>query len=598
MNLHIKKNNQQFFVKNNNRGFSLVEVIVASALLVVVFAGIAGAFKTILELTFYNKTKLSALALVNEELELVRNMSYNNIGTVSGIPSGNIPQTETISLNGTDYTRRVLVQYVDAPEDGIGSADTNGIVTDYKKAKVEVSWTTRGTTRKVSAVSSFVPKGMETTVGGGTFIVNVLDSAGLPLANANVHIENNVLVPAISIDTFSNIDGQVVFPGSPAGSSYEVVVSKTGYSTDKSYDADSSNPNPNPGHFSVIEGETTVATFQIDLLSSKTVNTFEQIKAAEWVDLFNDTSKISNYSSTTVSSGQLTLLDPGTGYEADGFAYSATNSPTYLNSWEEVSWVDNKPPSTNIRYKVYDASGVAPVIIPDADIPGNSSGLTTSPIDISGLSTTTYPSLQIAAFMTSSDTMTTPSLSEWKIKYLKGPIPLPNLSFNMTGNKTIGTDSGGSPIYKYSQNLQTDGTGTLDISSLEWDTYNITVDNVALGLDIGESCGPQPLSVSPGTAVTTNLYFVTHTTNSLLVSVRNSSGVLLKDVLVRLYKTGTDITQTTSSCGQTHFAGIPSGTVSGGNQYSIDLSLSGYTNTTISDVDVSGVSKINVVIDD
>jgi len=510
MNLHIKKNNQQFFVKNNNRGFSLVEVIVASALLVVVFAGIAGAFKTILELTFYNKTKLSALALVNEELELVRNMSYNNIGTVSGIPSGNIPQTETISLNGTDYTRRVLVQYVDAPEDGIGSADTNGIVTDYKKAKVEVSWTTRGTTRKVSAVSSFVPKGMETTVGGGTFIVNVLDSAGLPLANANVHIENNVLVPAISIDTFSNIDGQVVFPGSPAGSSYEVVVSKTGYSTDKSYDADSSNPNPNPGHFSVIEGETTVATFQIDLLSSKTVNTFEQIKAAEWVDLFNDTSKISNYSSTTVSSGQLTLLDPGTGYEADGFAYSATNSPTYLNSWEEVSWVDNKPPSTNIRYKVYDASGVAPVIIPDADIPGNSSGLTTSPIDISGLSTTTYPSLQIAAFMTSSDTMTTPSLSEWKIKYLKGPIPLPNLSFNMTGNKTIGTDSGGSPIYKYSQNLQTDGTGTLDISSLEWDTYNITVDNVALGLDIGESCGPQPLSVSPGTAVTTNLYFVTH----------------------------------------------------------------------------------------
>ena len=598
MNKYLANNKWFFGGAEKHKGLSLVDVVVASALLVIVFLGIAGAFKAILELTFHNKTKLSALALVNEEMELIRNMSYDSIGTVAGIPSGSILQTETVSLNGLDYTRRVLAQYVDAPEDGTGVADTNTIVTDYKRVKVEVSWTRKGKTKKVSLVSSFVPKGMETTAGGGTLIVNVLDSAGLPLASADVHIENNTLNPVVSIDTFSNTDGQVMFPGSPAGSGYEIVVTKTGYSTAQTYDANVANPNPNPGHLSVIEGETAVATFQIDSLASKTVNTFDQIRSAEWGDSFDDMSNISNYSSTTVSAGQLTLFDSGSGYEPDGFAYSATTSPAYLNSWTEISWIDNKPASTNIRYKVYDTSGTSPVIISNTDVPGNSSGLTTSPIDISTLSTTTYPSLQVAGFLTSSDSLATPTISEWKIKYLEGPIPLPNLAFTMTGSKTIGTDGEGSPIYKYLQNLQTDGTATLAISSLEWDTYEITIDNDTLVLDIGESCQPQAFSISPGTSVTTNLYFVPQTSNSLLVAVKNSLGTLLEGASVRLYKTGTDITQTSSSCGQTHFAGIPSGTVSGGSAYSIDLSLAGYTNTTITDVEVSGASTVSVMIDD
>lgn len=587
-----------FFKIPVNKGFSLVEVIVASSLLLIVFIGITGAFKTILELTFYNKAKLSAIALVDEKMELIRNMSYDSIGTVAGIPSGNILQSEVVSLNGINYTRRVLAQYVDAPEDGLGSLDSNGIVADYKRVKVEVSWIKKGKTRKIFMVSSFAPKGIETVTGGGTLIVNVLNSAGMPVPSANVHIENNTISPIVSVNTFSNINGQVMFPGSLVGSDYKVTVTKNGYSTAKTYSADTSNPNPSPGHLSVIEGETTVTTFQIDVLSSKTVNTFEQIKSAQWEDLFNDTSKISAYSSTTVSVNKLTLLDTGTGYETDGFVYSATNSPAYLNKWKEISWADGIPPSTGIIYKIYDARGASPVLVSDVDIPGNSSGLTASPVDISGLSTTTYPALQIAGFLTSSDTAVTPFISDWKIKYTKGPIPLPNIAFNMTGDKTIGTDSGGSPIYKYSQNLQTDLAGTLAISSLEWDTYDITIDNDALGYNIGESCLPQPMSLSPGVSVTTNLYFVSQTANSLLVAVKNSSGNLLKDVSVRLYRNGVDITQKSSSCGQTYFSGISPGTVSGGNAYSIDLSLTGYTNTTITDVEVAGVSNTSIMIND
>jgi hypothetical protein len=584
--------------RNICKGLSMIDVIIASALVMIVFVGISGAFKVILTLSMHNKAKVGALAIANERMELIRNLSYDNIGTVSGIPSGNIPQTETVSLNGIDYTRRVLVQFVDAPEDGTGGSDTNGINTDYKRVKVEVSWNFKGENKSVYLVSNFVPKGIETTAGGGTLIINVLDAASSPVANASVHIENNTLIPVVSIDTFTDINGKTSFPGSPAGSGYEITVTKTGYSTAKTYTADASNPNPNPGHLTVIEGETTVSTFQIDVLSLKRINTFEQIKTVEWEDLFNDISKISLSASTTVSDGKLSLFNGGSGYESDGYAYSATVTPAYLNSWDEIQWEDNKPPSTNIRYKVYDASGVSPILIPDSDIPGNSSGLTTSPIDVSSLSTSTYPALQVAAFLTTEDSMVTPSVFDWKIKYKDGPIPLPNIAFSMTGSKTIGTDTSGSPIYKYSKNLQTDASGSLSVDSLEWDTYNITVNNSVIGYDIGESCYPQPLSLPPNTSTTTNLYFVPQTTNSLLVAVKNSSGDLLDGVSVRLYKTGTDITQTTSSCGQTHFANISSGTVLGGDPYSIDLSLLGYTNTTIADIDVSGPSTISVMIDD
>ncbi len=582
-----------------DRGFSLVDVIVASALVLIVFVSIAGVFKSILDLTFHNKAKVSALAIMNEQMEFLRNFDYDSIGTVSGIPSGIIPQTETVTFNGIDYTRRVLVQYVDAPEDGSDTSDENGITADYKRVKIEVSWDFRGETKKVFSVSNFVPKGIETLEGGGTLIINVLDSLGAPLAAADVHIENNSSDPIVSVDTFTNTEGKVVFPGSPASGSYEITVTKTGYSTSKTYDSDLSNPNPNPGHFSVLEGETTVSTFQIDVLSSKTVKTYEKIKLMEWEDLFNDSSKISQSASTTVSLGGLELEQTLGVYENSGYVYSVDSTPSYLDKWQEVSWNDTESLNASIAYKVYYYDGVSEfILVPDADLSNNSTGFGVSPVDISGLDISTYTSLKIAGFLDTSDTSETPVVLDWKVSYLAGPTPLPNLAFNMKGSKTIGTDDSGDLIYKYSQDLQTNASGVLGIDYLEWDTYNITIDNDTLVLDISESCDPQPLSLSPGISTTTSLYFVTQTSNSLLVTVRDSSNELLSGASVRLYRTGVDTTQTSSSCGQTIFTGISSGSVSNGNAYSIDLSLAGYTNTTISDVDVSGASKINVVIDD
>jgi hypothetical protein len=580
------------------RGASLIDALIGIFIIATAFFAIFGVFRLSVNLVLNTKARIGAVALVNEQIEFLRSLPYDDVGTVGGIPSGAIPQVETVSLNNIEYTRRTFIQFVDAPEDGEGALDENGVTADYKRAKVEVSWNVRSGTKSFFAVSNIVPKGIETLEGGGTISITVIDALGVPIPSAEVHIENNTLATPVSVDTFTNSAGKVLFPGSPAGSSYEIIATKSGYSTAQTYDADAANPNPNPGHLTVVEGEVTSATFQIDILASKTVRTFSPEADGEFIDLFGDMSGISLQSSTTVSGGQLVLADFGEGYEPDGYAFSVDIAPPYVSEWKELSWVDTTDPLVSeIAYKVYFHDGSGWKLVPDVDLPFNSVGATTSPLDLSALTVDIYYRLQIAAFLSTADASTTPSLDEWRLSYSAGPTPLPDIPFAMRGDKTIGSDGGGNPIYKYEQNLQTDSNGIITLPNLEWDNYTITIDGAASGYDIAESCPPQPLALNPGASETTDLLLVPDTANSLLVAVTDSGGTLLEGASVRLYRGLFDETQTTSSCGQTFWGGLSLGSVELGNPYSLEVTLAGYQTAALNDVDVEGVSNITVVLD-
>ena len=174
---------------------------------------------------------------------------------------------------------------------------------------------------------------------------------------------------------------------------------------------------------------------------------------------------------------------------------------------------------------------------------------------------------------------------------LVGPTttPLANLAFSMRGAKTIGTN-GGSPVYKYNSSLSTGADSTTTLSNFEWDTYTISVDGAATGYDIAQSCPTQPFSLSPNSSASVSLILATHTTNSLLVDVKNNAGVLLPNASVRLYKTGYDTMIAADSCGQAFFSGLTSGT------YSATISASGYTTYSSSNVNISGTSRLSIVL--
>jgi hypothetical protein len=182
----------------------------------------------------------------------------------------------------------------------------------------------------------------------------------------------------------------------------------------------------------------------------------------------------------------------------------------------------------------------------------------------------------------------TPSIEDWSVAYDTGPTPIVDIAFSLRGAKVIGTDAMAQPIPKYNASLTTDGTGKKIISSLEWDTYLLTIDGAATSYDIAESCPSQPFVLDPGVSMVTNLTLVPHTAHSLHVVVTDAADAALSAASVRMTKTGYDTTQTSSDCGQAFFSGLV-----GATDYMIDTVHSGYVNDSQT-VTVNGTGTITI----
>ena len=567
-----------------SRGVSLIDTLVGTALMLVIFLGIAGAIQLSLDVVTNNKARAGAIALANERMEYIRSLAYASVGTVGGIPSGTLAQTETTTMNGITYTRRTFIEYSDDSKDGTGGADTNGITADYKAAKVSVSWTSRTGERSVAVVTRIESlNGMEIacTPPCGTLALAVVDSQSQPVSNAQVAIVNSGT--GVNLNTYSDTSGIASFIGSPAGSGYQITVTKAGYSTSQTYSATSQNTGPNPAHLTVSNNQTTSYTFGIDTLGQKTVNTYIPILAATWTDPFANSSLIATTSNTTISGGEA-RLDGAAPYPEEGTLQSVSIAPTYLALWKQLSWTDAEPSGTSAVYHVYNSGGTS--LIPDSQLPGNSAGFTESPISLSGVSTSTYTGIRLGATL-SSDSTDTSTITDWNVSYDYGPQPLPNIPFTLRGAKTIGTGPSGT-LYKYDVAQNSGAGASLTIPNLEWDLYSIII-NSSTGYNVSSACNPQPESLAAGASQTSSIFLLPATTNSMLVDVRSSlTGALLPNASVRLRRTGYDTTVQTDSCGQAFFSGLSA------SNYQVTVTMSGYTTYDNTAVSVSGATTHSV----
>src|SRR3989344_8637340 len=211
-----------------SRGVTLIDTVVGTSLMLLVFVGIFAAFQLSVDVVTNNRARAGALALMNERMEYVRSLDYASVGTVGGIPSGPIAQSEPVTLSGIPYTRRTTIQYADDPEDGENEADENGRIVDYKQVRIEMSWDSRTGERRVLMVARVEPlNGEEVDCGTpcGTLRIDVLNATSEPVPNALVEIVNDTVVPAVDIATYANDNGRVVLAGAPVASGYEVSVS-------------------------------------------------------------------------------------------------------------------------------------------------------------------------------------------------------------------------------------------------------------------------------------------------------------------------------------------------------------------------------------
>lgn len=560
-----------------------------SAVFVLFFTGLITSVVYVMDVVADARVRLSALAMAVDRTEYIRSLPYDSVGTIAGIVSGPIPQTSTTSLNGYILYERVLIEYVDDDADGLGyTLDTNGIPEDYKRVKVEYSWNVTGATSTIFLITNVVPRSIETTTGGGAIRVNVIDAFAAPLPGASVRLLNTSGTSTIDTTRVTDATGVALFSGAPAGSNYQIFVTKTGYSTDQTYLATTSNPNPNPPPISVLEADVSTMNFQIDRLSDLTIKTYSDFDEVGQAETFSSMAGIATSTDVKVSSGELSLFDTAGVYSPTGVAYLNAIAPTPLERWEVVSVATDRPAGTTVRTRFYTGSTSPYTLIPEVDLPGNTSGFTGRIIDLRTLPVLTYPQITIGLTLETTNTALTPEVYQVRT-YHRGASSLrPSVGFSLRGSKVIG-DNAGIPVYKFSSSGTTNGSGEYAYTDIEWGTHTLTLGSY----DIKTICPGNPFNLAPGSDISLEAETVNASAHHARVVVTDSTGVPVVGAIVELDRGALSLTDTTGSCGQVFFS---SGSIIDASDYELTVTAPGFNNATVDPLTISGSTVIPVTL--
>ncbi|MFH1246407.1 MAG: carboxypeptidase-like regulatory domain-containing protein, partial [Candidatus Liptonbacteria bacterium] len=269
---------------NKENGVTLVEIVIAIAIVVILFGGIYTAYIAILDAITNSVSRSDAAAIMNREVEIIRNLPYGSVGTEGGIPSGSLAQLkEVTSTSGLVFDVRITVRNIDDPFDGtVVSVPADTAPADYKSAEIEVSCKTCTHFIPLTLTTTVAPKDLESALTGGSLFINVFDAAGVPVQAANVHLVNASVTPAIDLLDVTNASGVLQLVGVPTSTqAYQITVTKAGFSTDETYPSSLiTNPNPVKPHATVQAQSLTQISFAIDKISSLSVKSSDNFCTA------------------------------------------------------------------------------------------------------------------------------------------------------------------------------------------------------------------------------------------------------------------------------------------------------------------------------
>lgn len=560
-------------------GYSLIEVLITSAILLLVFGGLFVAFNSSLKLVSESRIKTTALTLANDRMEFLRSLSYNEVGTIFGIPAGNIPQNRTVTFNGVTFNERVLVEYVDDPADGLEDEDENGIVADYKRVKIEYSWTVGDRNDSLYLVSNIVPASIETDAGGGTLRVRVFDADAELLEGISVRLVNEITSPKIDITRSTTDKGTALFTGVPDASGYEIFVSKAGYSSDQTYKATTTLPNPNKIPVAVLEGGTSTMDFRVDRLGNLELNFIKNKTINSFTEDFSSSLNFESLNDVVVSGGELILENTGGVFSNSGLAITKPISPATIEKWGVVKLNYPTISDTNVLVQVFSSTSTAD-LIPDSILPGNSTGFSKHFIDLQTLSVASYPSLVLGIKLETTNSSKTPKVEDFSVEFLEAAVPFSNVAFDLRGGKIIGSLADLTPVYKFSTSSTADSSGTKVFPGLEWDSYSVNIMNNTLR----EVCPAKyPIVLGPNQNQKTELWYENNTAESLRVAVLDSASNPIIGAKVKLSRGGFSETVESGWCGQAFFKNlIPA------SDYNIDISTADFGDRNLTGIIING----------
>lgn len=296
-----------------SKAFTFIDIIVGIGLILILFLGIYGAYQLGMKAVGQSRNKIVATAIANQWLEKVRNLPYQSIGVKGGFPDGVLDSATTTIINNIEYTIENRVDFVVDPADGIAPPDDD-CPNDYKRVEVRVSWAGRFS-GEIELSTDVAPKNLaeECEVTGGILSVSVFDAYGVMVPSPLIEVKDPDTDETLK--TATPTDGQHYF--SLATSTYKVVVSKSGYSSERTYGLDEI-AIPEKPHPLVLEGQLTEISFSIDKVSTFSVETLSPWGVGFFSDSFDDETKISEKFNVVVSGGEVNLSKSPGVYFKDG----------------------------------------------------------------------------------------------------------------------------------------------------------------------------------------------------------------------------------------------------------------------------------------
>lgn len=262
-----------FFSK---KAFTLIEMLLGISIFLIIALATYQTYVQAFQTARISRLKTIAGNILNEQIEIIRNLPYSDVGIIGGIPSGKINQNQTIVRNEINFDINTVIRNIDDPFDGLIGEDPNDLSpADYKLIEVKITCPSVNSFGTVYFNTTVAPKALETASTNGALFVEAMDSFGQHISGADIHIENNFENPSIIINETTDNNGLLqlidVIPGVEA---YEITISKLGYSIGQTYPSgDAGNPNPIKLHANVALQTKTSVSFLIDKLSTLNIYT-------------------------------------------------------------------------------------------------------------------------------------------------------------------------------------------------------------------------------------------------------------------------------------------------------------------------------------
>lgn len=267
-----------YFSKQNNlKGFSLIEIIFSITVFVLFVLGIYGGVQLVFKIVYQSRITIIESGILNGQMEIIRNMAFENVGIVNGSPPGLLPRSVTTTLNNIEFEITRTIRNIDDPFDGLAGGEPNDeSPADYKLVYIEVICARCGQREPKSAQTYVSPKYLEGNPDHGALFVRVFDANALAVQGARVHVvATSTDTPIDLVDTTDN-EGMLRLVDLGSGlQSYDITVSKDGYTVDQTARASETVLNPVKPPVSVMAQDVSEVSFEIDRVSSINVSTID-----------------------------------------------------------------------------------------------------------------------------------------------------------------------------------------------------------------------------------------------------------------------------------------------------------------------------------